>query len=285
MKTFSKRSKGFTLIELLVVIAIIAILAGMILPALSKAKAKAKSTSCCNNLKQLGLAMGIYTTDYPKFPGCINVEGATGLEYMWPTRLATAIGTNVGIFNCPSVSRDYWWEIGSKTNSNKNIKEQRIVLDKDRKYHFKAGPNAAGMSYGYNDWALFSTQLGSYPDYGLGGDCVVSTGKGEVAVSKVINPSGMIMIADSRSDYSWDGSIDPTQPDQWPSARHSRRGNFAYVDGHAESVMRKVAVDPNDDGRRARWNNDYRPHRTDAPSAGTWEADTDQPQYRDDASQ
>ncbi len=121
------RNKSFTLIELLVVIAIIAILAAMLLPALSKARAKARAISCVNNLKQIGLTIALYNNDNDDYYPCNRFPTPLDQNTFWIHYLIEYQNLEMKLFRCPSDSKENtytkanWTSLSSSVSYSINI--------------------------------------------------------------------------------------------------------------------------------------------------------------------
>lgn len=260
-------SGAFTLIELLVVIAIIAILAAMLLPALTKAKGKSKQTACLNNMHQIGLALVMYSSDYGVYPSCFSSQNNGGNNcYVWQPRLMKYMGNNRNAFNCPAGRTTSYWD----TNVNKTLAGPSGVLARgeDGKLDPYAILEGSQFSIGFNDWGLSQKFA-----LGLGGD----VGSTPIKDTMVRKPSEMISIGDVRTDaptVDFGANLDPQvsvqQNPQWhnqcPCNRHNYRTDILFADGHVENPIRSKVIDPNDAVWRARWCNDNDPHFADA----TW---------------
>ena len=231
-----KTASRFTLIELLVVVAIIAILAGLLLPALNRAKESARRTSCSGNLKSIVTASLQYSNDWKEWIPKADVVG-NGLATQWRHLLANYVGINGNVYDgwnkldtaldlkvrrtntvfyCPSTKA-----VGMPANNTEKSSANNI---------YSYGMPACGGSSTYVPGATWhkmselrgkgaSDQLlfGDTHDFGAGFDSGLYSGQ-----------------FTSQQYYVsvWNSYYNPNR--DATSTRHSKGGNFGWMDGHVD---------------------------------------------------
>ena len=200
--TMSK-DKEFTLIELLVVIAIIAILAAMLLPALSKAREKARQSGCTNNSRTIMLMAALYSVDYDDYVLPSNLPSGgelTNNKNMWFGLLYVYEGVSAKTFDCPSNQIDVpgesstapnfvqpsWFKDGGVKGNRKLIWNIKLGHSTYAKYLKNTSLKKASMDIGLMDgsWQNGSNPLSGYnhpsslrPSTGSGKQSPVHNGK------------------------------------------------------------------------------------------------------------
>ena len=211
MKRFESKNSVFTLIELLVVIAIIAILASMLLPALNKARDKAKAIKCLNNLKQIGLGETNYSNDYDGRLVVGKLGGAYPLE-TWMQYLL------------------YHNYIPGKTRSDGQKMFTRSTVGSCPSWNWYSG--------GVNNWINWQFQS-TY-----GANTFLSDWGNDLypKLNRIKKPTVNMLAAD-KYDFTNAGYVTESFYDYYSTNGrvgpwHSDGSNLVFVDGHAEHYLR-----------------------------------------------